>query len=143
MLSFDQLPVITEQFSLPQLTGALSHVLPIMISVMVSKWVADYFGKEGIYSIWIAMREYPWLPPAEFRDKGETAAHVMKPASDLVVIHDDREGCVLQDVDQVVRTYRFHGFPVVHGDQLVGYVTRDKLRTCLGEHIFLIAENMH
>ncbi|KAI0923449.1 hypothetical protein AcW1_006407 [Taiwanofungus camphoratus] len=122
-----------------ELTGALSHVLPIMISVMVSKWVADYFGKEGIYSIWIAMREYPWLPPAEFRDKGETAAHVMKPASDLVVIHDDREGCVLQDVDQVVRTYRFHGFPVVHGDQLVGYVTRDKLRTCLEP---LLAEDL-
>ncbi|KAH9832582.1 Cl-channel protein [Rhodofomes roseus] len=115
-----------------ELTGALSHVLPIMISVMVSKWVGDYFGKEGIYSIWIAMRAYPWLPPSEFRDKGETAADVMKPAADLVVIAEDTEGgCELEDVDRVVRMYRFHGFPVVCGETLVGYATRENLRAAL------------
>ncbi|OBZ72186.1 H(+)/Cl(-) exchange transporter 3 [Grifola frondosa] len=54
-----------------ELTGALSHVLPIMISVMVSKWVGDAFGEDGIYAIWIAMRQYPWLPPREYRDNGE------------------------------------------------------------------------
>lgn len=104
-----------------------------MISVMVSKWVGDYFGKEGIYSIWIAMREYPWLPPDEFRDRGETAMDIMKPAADLVVLREDAHGCTLQDIDQVVRTYRFHGFPVLFGDELVGYVTRDRLKTTLGE----------
>ncbi|KZT67366.1 Cl-channel protein [Daedalea quercina L-15889] len=123
-----------------ELTGALSHVLPIMISVMVSKWVGDYFGKEGIYSIWIAMRAYPWLPPSEFRDKGETAADVMKPAADLVVIAEDLAGgCELQDVDQLVRMYRFHGFPVLCGETLVGYATRDNLRAALDT---LIAEDL-
>lgn len=121
-----------------ELTGALSHVLPIMISVMVSKWVGDYFGKEGIYSIWIAMREYPWLPPDEFRDRGETAMNIMKPAADLVVLREDAHGCTLQDIDQVVRTYRFHGFPVLFGDELVGYVTRDRLKTTLAP---LLAED--
>ncbi|CCM00247.1 uncharacterized protein FIBRA_02276 [Fibroporia radiculosa] len=114
-----------------ELTGALSHVLPIMIAVMVSKWVGDYFGKEGIYSLWIAMREYPWLPPAEYRDKGETAADVMKPAANLVVINENRDGCTLQDINQIANTYRFHGFPVVCGGQLIGYVTRDRLKTTL------------
>jgi len=113
-----------------ELTGALSHVLPIMISVMVAKWVGDAFGKDGIYSIWIAMRQYPWLPPVDFRDRGETAAQVMKPAGDLVVIRDEAE-CTLQELDSLLKTYAFRGFPVVSGEQLVGYVTREKLRASI------------
>ncbi|PCH36364.1 Cl-channel protein [Wolfiporia cocos MD-104 SS10] len=110
-----------------ELTGALSHVLPIMIAVMVSKWVGDYFGKEGIYTVWIAMREYPWLPPAEFHDTGETAAGVMKPAERLVVIEQDESGITLKDLKRTVDTHPFHGFPVLLGDQLLGYATRDNL----------------
>ncbi|KAH9893401.1 chloride channel [Cubamyces lactineus] len=112
-----------------ELTGALSHVLPIMISVMVSKWVADAFGKDGIYSTWISMRQYPWLPAArEFRDKGQTAGHVMKSATNLVVIQDDGQGCTIGQLDELVKTHTYHGFPVVHGEQLLGFVLRDRLR---------------
>lgn len=71
-----------------ELTGALSHVLPIMVCVMTSKWVGDALGKDGIYSAWIAMRQYPWLPPVDYHDQGETGAHIMKPLDDLVVIED-------------------------------------------------------
>jgi chloride channel 3/4/5 len=78
-----------------QLTGALSHVLPIMISVMTAKWVGDALGKDGIYTVWIAMRRYPWLPPVDYRDKGETAAQVMTPIEKLVVIED---GCTLREL---------------------------------------------
>ena len=78
-----------------QLTGALSHVLPIMISVMTAKWVGDACGKDGIYSVWIAMRKYPWLPPVAYRDKGETAAQVMTPVERLVSIED---GCTLGEL---------------------------------------------
>jgi chloride channel 3/4/5 len=59
-----------------------------MISVMTSKWVGDALGKDGIYSVWIAMRQYPWLPPVDYKDKGETGAHLMRPFEDLVVIED-------------------------------------------------------
>lgn len=58
-----------------------------MISVMVSKWVGDAFGKEGIYSRWIALRQYPWLPSIEYRDHGQTAANIMVPFEQLVVIN--------------------------------------------------------
>ncbi|RDX51224.1 hypothetical protein OH76DRAFT_1378993 [Lentinus brumalis] len=114
-----------------ELTGALSHVLPIMISVMVSKWVADAFGKDGIYSIWIAMHQYPWLPARDFRDKGQTAAHVMKSAGSLVVISEDGQGCTVRELDELVRRHSFRGFPVVYGEQLLGIVMRDKLRACI------------
>lgn len=115
-----------------------------MISVMTAKWVADAFGKDGIYSVWIAIRKYPWLPPVDYRDKGETAAQVMTPVERLVVIED---GCTLRELggytillasedcyvlnldttDNRVKKYNFHGFPVVKGADFIGYVTRDKL----------------
>lgn len=116
-----------------ELTGALSHVLPIMISVVVSKWVGDAIGKEGIYAVWIAMRQYPWLPPGEYRDQGQTAAQIMKPAENLVVIQDNSRTTLKQLLDLVTR-YPFHGFPVVDGEQLVGFVVRDKVKAFLGEY---------
>ena len=109
-----------------------------MISVMVSKWVADAFGKDGIYTIWIAMRQYPWLPTRDFRDKGQTAAHVMKPASNLFTIHDDGHGCSVKELDEFITRHSFGGFPVVNGEQLLGIVMRDKLRACLGESGLLV-----
>lgn len=124
-----------------ELTGALSHVLPIMISVVVSKWVGDALGKEGIYSVWIAMRSYPWLPPTDYRDNGQTAASIMKSADNLTVIHDGGRDALsvsgdlatIKDLREFVEQINFHGLPVVTGAYaLVGFVVRDKLKAHLG-----------
>ena len=115
-----------------ELTGALSHVLPIMISVMVSKWIGDAISKEGIYAVWIAMRQYPWLPPKEYRDNGQTAAQIMKPVENLVVIEDNLKDC-LKDLAIFLNKYHFHGFPIVRGEELVGFVVREKARAYIGE----------
>lgn len=120
-----------------ELTGALSHVLPIMISVVGSKWVGDALGKDGIYSVWIAMRSYPWLPPSEYRDKGQTAASIMKNTDTLVVIRDDQEADDGQGTVGALKAFvdrhGYHGFPVVtKNDTLVGFVVRDKIRAYLG-----------
>ncbi|KAJ7132162.1 Cl-channel protein [Mycena epipterygia] len=113
-----------------ELTGALSHVLPIMISVMASKWVGDAFGKDGgIYAVWIAMRGYPWLPPIDFRDKGETGAQLMRPLANLVVIEDERE--TVADLAGVLNDHDFHGFPVVRRQEFLGFITRDKLKLAI------------
>jgi chloride channel 3/4/5 len=64
-------------------------VLPIMLSVMVSKWVADAVGgPTGVYAQWIALRRYPWLSHAEYRDKGQSALSVMRTVDELVVLRD-------------------------------------------------------
>ena len=85
---------------------------------MVSKWVGDAFGKEGIYASWIAMRRYLWLSNEEYRDKaacmfdcdrqvrtnevsedsGETAATLMRRADELVVIRDRQ--CTLGELGE-------------------------------------------
>jgi len=59
-----------------------------MISVMISKWVADALFPDGIYASWIALRRYPWLAPIEFRDNGEIAADAMTPVNNLIVLHE-------------------------------------------------------
>jgi chloride channel 3/4/5 len=103
-----------------------------MISIMISKWVGDAMGQDGIYSVWIAMRRYPWLPPKEYRDNGETGADIMKPLSDIIVIED----CVttVKELKMILGTYMFHGFPVIDSHrECVGYSTRQELTSVLGE----------
>ncbi|CAE6429043.1 unnamed protein product [Rhizoctonia solani] len=109
-----------------ELTGALSHVLPIMIAVMVSKWVGDAFGKEGIYDAWIALHGYPFLSTTvDYRDQGETAASRMLRREHIVTINAHHSS--VEELEHLLQTYAYRGFPIVDGDLLVGYITRDKL----------------
>ena len=125
-----------------QLTGALSHVLPIMICVMISKWVGDAMGKDGIYSVWIAMRRYPWLPPVDYHDKGLTGANLMKPLTQVIVIEDGVT--TVGDLKGLLAKYEFHGFPVIDNHrEFVGYATRQKLRAALGKKMNFICSSLH
>lgn len=101
-----------------------------MIAVMVAKWIADAFGKEGIYGTWIAMRRYPWLAPMEYKDKGEVAGEFMIPVSNLVVIRSGID--TLKDLGSLIKTWEYNGFPVVGGNKLLGFVSRDKLVNYIG-----------
>jgi chloride channel 3/4/5 len=89
-------------------------------------------GKDGIYSVWIAMRRYPWLPPVDYHDKGLTGANLMKPLSKVVVIEDGVT--TVGDLKKLLAKYEFHGFPVIDNHrEFVGYATRQELTTALGE----------
>ncbi|TFK26246.1 Cl-channel protein [Coprinopsis marcescibilis] len=127
-----------------ELTGALSHVLPIMVCVMTSKWVGDALGKDGIYSVWIAMKRYPWLPPVDYRDNGETGAHLMTPVHRLILI---REGqTTVKELTKMLDEHNsFHGFPVIDSHQeFIGYATRDSLlRAIDGTRFSDDYENVH
>lgn len=79
-----------------QLTGALSHVLPIMVGVMTAKWVGDALGEDGIYNVWISMRQYPFIPPVDYNDKGRIAADAMRPFGMLNKIQEGQ--VTLQDI---------------------------------------------
>lgn len=101
-----------------------------MISVMTSKWVGDALGKDGIYAVWIAMRRYPWLPPVDYRDRGETGATLMKPLGSLFVIEDGKT--TVKEMIQLLKKHDFHGFPVVdRHSEFVGYATREELQLAI------------
>ncbi|KAG5639080.1 hypothetical protein H0H81_007024 [Sphagnurus paluster] len=106
-----------------------------MICVMTAKWVGDAMGKDGIYSVWIAMRHYPWLPPVDYRDTGETGANIMKSMDQLVVINDEQLSA--KELEALLEKHKYNGFPVVRGKHFVGFATHDKIREALGDSIYL------
>ena len=90
-------------------------------------------GKDGIYSVWIAMRRYPWAPPVDYRDRGETGANLMKPLSQVVVIEDGVT--TVGELKRLLAKHEFHGFPVIdRHHEFVGYATRQELRAALGKN---------
>ena len=41
-----------------KLTGGINYIIPIMVTVMVSKWVADIFIKDGMHHCAIYINVY-------------------------------------------------------------------------------------
>ncbi|PHH62556.1 hypothetical protein CDD81_6942 [Ophiocordyceps australis] len=113
-----------------ELTGALTYVLPIMVAVMLSKWVGDGIERRGIYEAWIDFHGYPLL------DHDEDACHVpdvpaariMTPIDDLVVLV--AAGHTLASLDALLAQHPHRGFPVVldaSSKLLLGYISRAEL----------------
>ena len=116
-----------------ELTGALTYVLPIMIAVMISKWVGDAFGKRGIYESWIHFNEYPFL---DNRDDSAVpdvpVSQVMTQIEDLAVL--TATGHTLQSIHELLVAQPYRGFPVVSdatNNILLGYISRVELMYAL------------
>lgn len=116
-----------------ELTGALTYVLPIMIAVMISKWVGDAFGKRGIYESWIHHNEYPFLDNKDNSPVPDVpVTQVMTQAKDMTVI--PATGHTLQTLHELLLTQPFRGFPVVSDDEnsiLLGYISRAEMSFAL------------
>ncbi|KAI8958795.1 chloride channel [Daldinia sp. FL1419] len=116
-----------------ELTGALTYVLPIMVAVMLSKWVGDAFSRRGIYESWIHFNEYPFLDSG---DEGSGAQHVPDiPASEIMTRIEDlvvltATGHTIASLRGVLESCDYRGFPVVSDPRdavLLGYISRAEL----------------
>lgn len=114
-----------------ELTGALTYVLPIMIAVMIAKWVGDAVSPRGIYESWINLKGYPFL---DNRDDNSAAipdvpaSQVMTRIEDLVVI--TATGHTIESLNNLLTTHPFRGFPVIDNARdalLLGYISRTEL----------------
>jgi chloride channel 3/4/5 len=112
-----------------ELTGALTYVLPIMIAVMISKWVGDAFSRRGIYESWIHFNEYPFLDNSEEMAVPDIpASQIMTRIEDLVVL--TATGHTIASLRRVLDTHPYRGFPVVSDPRdaiLLGYISRAEL----------------
>ncbi|KAL9658318.1 hypothetical protein ABK040_015638 [Willaertia magna] len=112
-----------------ELTGGLEYLVPIMLAIVVAKWVGDAFNKENIYELLIEMNEYPYLQSEEIDNEG-TAKTIMT-TNELKVIF--AEGVTMGDIkgdllDENCKV--LYGFPVVDNPTnrcVLGYVTRNAL----------------
>ncbi|KAJ8328947.1 hypothetical protein O5D80_002909 [Batrachochytrium dendrobatidis] len=124
-----------------ELTGGLTYVLPLMVSIMVAKWVGDAFGSESIYDVIIKRSGYPYL--------NHKRTLVSDPASarDIMVRGGDRlfVGKVydVEDVEtklaKLEQTYasKDGGLPVVKDNEmLLGYISQTEL-----EHALIMVKN--
>jgi len=117
-----------------ELTGALTYVLPIMIAVMISKWVGDAFGKRGIYESWIRFKEYPFLDNRDDPVPDLPVTEIMTRIEDLVVITET--GHTIDSLEDILRSQPYKGFPIVSDVReasLVGYISRSELRFALDQ----------
>ncbi|KHJ99498.1 chloride transporter, ClC family [Oesophagostomum dentatum] len=125
------------------LSQDITFGLPIMLVLMVTKWVGDIFN-EGLYDIHIDIQEIPilgWHPPKVSRNI--LAEKVMR--SDVVAL--ERRERVARVV-AILRTTSHHGFPVVDRIEesthstlpdyghLKGMILRSQLITLLEKRVF-------
>jgi CBS domain-containing protein len=94
-------------------TGCISFGMPIMICLMVSKWVADSFI-EGLYDLAIKMANIPfleWEPPL----KSHTiyASDIMEPNVKVLQTTE-----TVSNIINILRSTTHNGFPVVDIDNL-------------------------
>ncbi|KYK55838.1 voltage-gated chloride channel [Drechmeria coniospora] len=112
-----------------ELTGALTYVLPIMVAVMISKWVGDAFSRRGIYESWIHFNEYPFLDNSEETTIPDlSASDIMTRIEDLVVL--TATGHTIASLNTVLEMHQYRGFPVVSDPReaiLLGYISRAEL----------------
>jgi chloride channel 3/4/5 len=118
-----------------ELTGVLTYVLPIMIAVMISKWVGDAISPRGIYESWIHFNGYPFL---DNRDENSASvpdvptSHVMTRIEDLVVI--TATGHTIESLNSLLNAHPFRGFPVIDNPRdavHLGYISRTELAFAL------------
>lgn len=122
---------------------------------MTSKWVAESIssavtGKStgSIYTEWIKLRQYPWLPPNvehEFRDGGHSARDwLVERRAHTVTL---REGMSIGEIREIVNRREYRGYPIVienesleegsseREDILLGYVIRSTLEIVLSASV--------
>ncbi|KAK0709054.1 chloride channel protein [Lasiosphaeria miniovina] len=112
-----------------ELTGALTYVLPIMVAVMMAKWVGDAFSRRGIYESWIHFNEYPFLDNSEEMQIPDIpASQIMTRIEDLVVL--TATGHTIASLTAILDAHPYRGFPVVSDPRdaiLLGYISRAEL----------------
>ncbi|KAK3671966.1 chloride channel [Recurvomyces mirabilis] len=116
-----------------ELTGALTYVLPIMIAVMLSKWVGDAFGKRGIYESWIQFQGYPFIDNKDDTPVPDVpVSQIMTRYEDIVCI--TATGHTIESLQDMLKEHRSRGFPVInnlHECILLGYISRTELSFAL------------
>ncbi|CAJ0944882.1 unnamed protein product [Ranitomeya imitator] len=114
-----------------ELTGGLEYIVPLMAAAVTSKWVADAFGKEGIYDAHIHLNGYPFLDVKDEFTHRTLATDVMRPRRGeppLSVLTQDN--MTVEDVETLIKDTDYNGFPVVvsrDSERLIGFAQRREL----------------
>lgn len=124
-----------------ELTGGLEYIVPLMAAAVTSKWVADAFGKEGIYEAHIHLNGYPFLDVKDEFTHRTLATDVMRPRRGeppLSVLTQDN--MTVEDVETLIKDTDYNGFPVVvsrDSERLIGFAQRRELIIAISKFLLL------
>lgn len=135
-----------------ELTGGLEYIVPLMAAAVTSKWVADAFGKEGIYESHIQLNGYPYLDVRDEFTHRTLATDVMRPRRNdppLAVLTQDTT--TVEDIETLIKDTDYNGFPVVvsrESERLIGFVQRRDLTLAISKSVKpvegrITQENLH
>ena len=96
-----------------ELTGVLTYVLPIMIAVMLAKWIGDGFSPRGIYESWIQFNEYPYLENKDDTNIPHVLVSTLMTRVEEMVCFDANKAYTVKALKDILRTTTYRGFPVV------------------------------
>jgi chloride channel 3/4/5 len=96
-----------------ELTGALTYVLPIMIAVMLAKWIGDAFSTRGIYESWIQFNEYPYLENKDDSKIPHVLVSSLMTRVEEMKCFDAHQAYSVEALRDTLRTTKYRGFPVV------------------------------
>ena len=115
-------------------TGQIKALIPVIITVMVARYVGDQITHGGLYEIGMELNEYPFLD------------HHVKKTLDVITVSTIMSfppqtlGTLerAQNIERILRDSNHHGFPVVDKStgKLLGLVRRDQLCALLEYGIF-------
>ncbi|XP_054723401.1 H(+)/Cl(-) exchange transporter 5-like isoform X2 [Uloborus diversus] len=111
-----------------ELTGNVSYIVPLMATVVVSKWVGDAIDRDGIYDAHINLNQYPYMDNKTSFKFSTTAIDLSSNKKELVCLV--QKGMVLEEVEIILQETKHNGFPViasVEEPHLIGYVLRRDL----------------
>lgn len=115
-------------------TGQIKALIPVIITVMVARYVADRITHGGLYEIGMELNDYPFL------DHHVKKTLDMIPVSSIMSYPPMTLGKLerAHTVERLLRESSHHGFPVVDkkNNSLVGLVRRDQLVALLEYGIF-------
>jgi len=122
-----------------ELTDTLTYTMPVMLSVLVAKTVADALEPKGIYELVIELAQLPYLNAKhQFLWGGNTLSDAMD--RDVEVIHIERLNTVRTLRDQLAKLvgagFTDTGFPILRGEEdgsarMVGFIGGSELEHAL------------
>ncbi|KAF9277323.1 hypothetical protein BGZ68_009388 [Mortierella alpina] len=123
-----------------ELTGAMTYSLPIMMAVMIGKFVGDAFSPDAFFNKLIDLNGHPYLDNKKDYNTFGTAADIADRFLETIDVN------ALNDVDSLRRKveilavsgYSDGGLPIVDRGVLVGYIASNELG-----HALDLAEQKH
>ncbi|KAF9379600.1 hypothetical protein CPB97_008878 [Podila verticillata] len=116
-----------------ELTGAMTYSLPIMMAIMIGKFVGDAFSPDAFFNKLISLNEHPYLDSKKDYNTFGTAADIADRYLETIDVNE------LNDVESLRRKveilavsgYSDGGLPIVDRGVLVGYIASNELRHAL------------